>query len=220
MTKYAMVIDQQKCTGCAGCSIACKGENNIADGIFWSHYKQQTTGTFPNVKLEYISTLCNHCTDAPCVEVCPTTPKSMYKADNGMTKYNSDTCISCRMCERSCPYEQISFNAEAPTFDGKYETAKPLYTNPDRDLTAEGGTKGIRKQGHVEKCTFCDHRVANGQVPRCVETCPADARVFGDLDDPNSQVSRLINNNEYFVLQPETGAKPNVYYIKSYSPKA
>jgi len=214
-----MVIDQQKCVGCAGCSIACKGENNIADGIFWSHYKQVTTGTFPNVKLEYITTLCNHCTNAPCVNACPTSPKSMHKASNGMTLYNSDTCISCRMCEKSCPYQQISFNGDAPSFDGKAASDKPAYYNPDRDLTADGGTKGIRKKGNVEKCTFCDHRVANGVEPRCVEACPADARIFGDLDDPNSHASQLIKNNEYFVLQPESGAEPNVYYIKSYSPK-
>ncbi|MDW7673143.1 MAG: 4Fe-4S dicluster domain-containing protein [Bacillota bacterium] len=219
MTKYAMVIDQQKCTGCSGCSIACKGENNITDGIFWSHYEHKTSGTFPNVKLEFMATLCNHCTNAPCVAACPTTPKTMHKVNNGMTLYNSDTCISCRRCENSCPYKQISFNAEAPSFDGKYNTAEPLYTNPDRNLTAVGGTKGIRKKGNVEKCTFCDHRVANGVVPRCVEACPSDARVFGDLDDPDSGVSKLLKANSYVVRKPETGAEPNVYYIRAYSPK-
>lgn len=215
-----MVINQERCTGCAACSLACKGENNISDGIFWSHYEQSTTGTFPNVRCNYVSTLCNHCTKAPCVAVCPTSPKSMYKAANGMTKYNSDTCISCQMCKGACPYGEISFNADAPTFNGKSNSAKPLYYNQDRALTDNGGTKGIREKGNVEKCTFCDHRVANGQIPRCVEACPANARSFGDLDDPMSGVSQLVKNNDYFVRKPEAGAEPNVYYIKKFDPKA
>lgn len=206
-----MVIDLQKCVGCSACSIGCKMENNIPDGIFWSHYKQETEGTFPNVKLRYISTLCNHCTDAPCVKACPTSPKSTYKAENGMTLYNSDTCISCRACEFSCPYGQITFNA----VDAE---AKP-YHNPDRALTEKGGTQGLRKKGKVEKCTFCDHRVRNGVDPFCVETCPANARIFGDLDDPNSEVSQLVAKNANFVLKPEANTKPNVFYINSYGKK-
>lgn len=224
MTQYAMVIDLHRCSGCAACSIACKIENNVPDGIFWSHYTQITTGKFPDVKLQFITTLCNHCTNAPCVATCPTSPKSMYKAENGMTLYHHETCISCRQCERACPYGEISYNGEDPfaryrTGAGKLVTEVvggeviPYY-NPDRALSG----MGIRRAGKVEKCTFCDHRVANGELPFCVEACPARARIFGDLHNPESEVSKLLEKYESFRLKETSGANPNVYYIRQYNP--
>jgi molybdopterin-containing oxidoreductase family iron-sulfur binding subunit len=112
VTQYAMVIDLQKCVGCAACGIACKNENNVPDGIFWAHYIKETTGKFPNVKYQFIPTLCNHCKNAPGVAACPVTPKVMYKSENGATLHDVDRCIGCRRCEAACPYKVIPFNGE------------------------------------------------------------------------------------------------------------
>lgn len=220
-----MVINLEKCAGCAACSIACKNENNVPDGIFWSHYITETVGEFPNVTYNYISTLCNHCDDAPCVNACPLNPKAMYKSDNGITMHNHEACIGCRACEKACPYSVISFNETEPFGEWRSGDAAELtkkvggdiipYSNPDREITYAG----IRSAKKVEKCTFCDHRVANGEKPYCVDSCPANARTFGDLDDPNSEISKLLSNNKATVLLPNANTKPNVYYINKFDVK-
>jgi Fe-S-cluster-containing dehydrogenase component len=109
MPKYGYVIDLQKCAGCGACALACKSENNTrvrANGqsYNWGDYLIKTDGTFPNVKHTTLPVMCNHCTDAPCVENCPVTPKAMFKADDGTTLHNQDRCIGCRACQMSCPY--------------------------------------------------------------------------------------------------------------------
>ena len=102
MPKYAMVIDLQRCVGCGACSIACRNENNVSEGIYWSSKITETSGTFPNVRYHYRPTLCNHCSNAPCVTGCPT--KAMHKLDNGITMHDPDKCIGCQTCLKSCPY--------------------------------------------------------------------------------------------------------------------
>lgn len=229
MAKYAMVIDLHKCVGCSGCDLACKSENNTPVGINWSHHKIETTGKFPKVQYTYVPTLCNHCDDAPCVRVCPT--KAMHKEDEtGMTLHDADKCIGCKSCMLACPYDVISFNAkqaftewtDQKPFVAKAGNPKALidalgvpvpFYNPERSKTYEG----IRTKGIVEKCTFCDHRVKAGLMPHCVESCPADARIFGDLSDPSSRVSQLVNEYRPSVLKPEKGTHPNVYYIRDYN---
>lgn len=232
MPKYAMVIDLQSCVGCGACSIACRTENNVPDGIYWSNKITETYGTFPNVRYHYIPTLCNHCTDAPCAKGCPT--KAMHKLKNGITMHNPRKCIGCRYCMYNCPYEVIYFNWEAPhkywktsqaTIEGgsssplemlsKVNHGKKIpYSNPERaDTLPETRPKGV-----VEKCTFCDHRLRQGKIPFCVEACPADARIFGDLDNPNSKVNQLLGKFKPFRLKERLGTRPNVYYIRSFNP--
>lgn len=229
MAKYGMVIDLHKCVGCSACSIACKNENNVDTGMFWSHYLLETTGTFPNVKFQYVPTLCNHCEDAPCVRVCPTT--AMFKDENGLTLHEPDKCIGCKSCMQACPYDGvINFNKNKPhrrweesgaiiegcTSSGKDvqgRTGQKLpYYNPDRALTYEG----IRSKGIVEKCSFCDHRLKDGLNPYCVESCAAEARIFGDLDDPNSEINKVLARYSSQVLKPEKATKPRVFYVRGY----
>ncbi len=108
----AMVIDLQKCTGCGACTIACKNENNVQEGVAWAWHIIKTTGTFPNVRYEHIPTLCNHCKRAPCVRLCPT--GAMHKADGDITMHDHDKCIGCKSCIAACPYVVITPNTKTP----------------------------------------------------------------------------------------------------------
>jgi molybdopterin-containing oxidoreductase family iron-sulfur binding subunit len=226
---YAMVIDLHRCVGCAACDIACKSENNLPDDFHWSNHIIETAGVFPHVRYRYIPTLCNHCENAPCVTNCPTT--AMHKSEDGLTLHDPELCIGCRACQVSCPYGVIYFNEEAP--HGSYrqdaapaipgctatgpevaqKTGAPIPNyNPARAETYEG----VRSRGVVEKCTFCDHRLAKGELPWCVEACPAGARIFGDLNDPESPVRRALAKHTPRVLQREQGTRPKVFYIRDF----
>jgi len=231
--RLAMVIDLQKCVGCGACVIGCKNENNVKDGIAWASRIVRTSGKFPNVKYEYTPTLCNHCWNAPCVAGCPTA--AMHKAGGGITMHDPDRCIGCRYCIINCPYGVIHFNDEEehPFWsdethaieDGTPSAAEVVekvngreipYYNPARELSRKG--TGIRRRGIVEKCTFCDHRVVKGELPYCVEVCPANARIFGDLDDPNSEVNQILGRFPAYRLKEELGTSPRVYYVRSFNP--
>ena len=228
MANYAMVIDLHKCVGCAACDIACKTENNLDGDVHWSNHFTETKGTFPNVRYEYVPTLCNHCEDAPCVKVCPT--KAMHQNGNGIVLHNADKCIGCRSCQLACPYNVIHFNEEMqhekyredkPLMEGltasgkeiadKAKTPIPNY-NPEREKTYDG----IRRKGIVEKCNFCDHRVKEGKQPWCVEACPPGARIFGDLNDKKSKVNQLLGKYSAHQLLKSKGTKPKVFYIREF----
>lgn len=256
MSRYGMVIDLHKCSGCGACGIACKTENNTlnrSDTQFfnWADYYTKTEGAFPNTKYTILPVLCNHCTDAPCVAVCPVTPKAMFKSEDGLTLHNDDRCIGCRMCQNACPYSTtdysktnsqysvISFTGEAgkdfwkdtteviPNGTGSgAEVASKVGNNPPNGNVYEHPDyKPFRKAYITEKCILCDHRRKDGLEPYCVTSCPSGARVVGDFDDPNSEVSKLIaqyppkqlkNNKGEFLAAGELGTKPNVYYIREF----
>lgn len=253
MPKYGMVIDLQKCVGCGACAIACKTENNTQNRdngqtFNWADFLIETGGKFPDVKYTNRPVLCNHCTDAPCVEACPVTPKAMHKHDNGITMHNNERCIGCRLCQEACPYSAedvkeekaaysvISFNdfekethgfyrdttevIKGGTASGAEIAKKAGDTPPMRTMYKHTDYKSVRRKGIVEKCIFCDHRVKNGKDPYCVESCPASARVFGDLNDKYSNVSKLLKKHKSTVLKPEEGTQPNVYYIRNFQVKA
>lgn len=175
---YGMAIDLRKCVGCMSCSVSCKMENGVPFGVFRSWVNMTEKGDFPTVKRYYQPRLCNHCENAPCVEVCPV--KASYKREDGLVLIDKKKCIGCGYCVASCPY------------NARYMS---------------------KAQKVADKCTFCDHRVDNGGEPTCVKNCMGKARIFGDLNDPNSMISQLVSRNAVQVIKPEKGTKPQVFYI-------
>lgn len=200
--KYGMVIDLRRCIGCNACTIACKQQYGNPPGIFYSHVNITEVGKYPDARQVPLPVLCNHCDNPPCVDVCPT--GASQKQTNGMVTIDEDKCIGCRYCMVACPYNVRQFIGSEPV--GYY---------PEKGgLTAYEKVAYAQHQvGTVEKCSFCATRVAAGQLPACVLTCVGQARFFGDLDDPTSQVSQLIEKFDAKPLNPEAGTKPNVYYI-------
>ena len=230
--KLAMVIDLQRCIGCGGCSLACKTENNTPEGIFWSNKTTRTYGKYPNVNFEYIPTLCNHCENAPCVSVCPTA--AMHCTDGGIVNHDPSICIGCKACAVACPYGAVYVNKEKPhafwrnqdvallditssasEVKEKVKGSGTPYYNPARDKDTPG--TAIRPKGVPEKCNFCLHRIKQGQLPACVEACPCNARIFGDLNDPKSAVSRLLGKYRPARLKEHLGTSPKDFYIRSYN---
>lgn len=204
MMRYGMVIDLDKCMGCHTCSISCKMQNNVPDGMLWNRVVSvgdegldSVEGIFPNVKRKYIPIACQHCDNAPCQKACPV--GATYYDENGAVQIDYGRCIGCRYCMAACPYNVRVFN---------WQEAE---RHPD--FNYGDGVVPVRDVGVVEKCTFCKERTSEGLDPMCVECCPAEARVFGDLDNPNSEVSRLIRERNGEQLLKEKGTKPKVYYL-------
>lgn len=252
MKQYGMIIDLRKCVGCGACALACKTENNTSlrhDGQThnWADFLHETTGTFPDTQFRTLPVLCNHCSEAPCVEACPVVPKAMYKTEEGITMHNDDRCIGCRACQDACPYSMdevekdgasgeysvISYNEEGvpahPFFTSTEELIPGCSTSaaelvkiteaspPHRTDYFHSDYKNVRRDNIVEKCIFCDHRLKNNELPACVEACPADARIFGDLNDKSSEAAKLLKKYQNFVLKEKEGTSPNVHYIREYS---
>lgn len=259
MARLGMVIDLHKCTGCGACGIACKTENNTQDysnGRYynWANFYTYTTGKFPETKFVTIPTLCNHCSDAPCVAICPVTPKAMFKSEDGVTLHNDERCIGCQLCIDACPYSDksvesagvqysvINYNSDEEfthsfwrnksmwipncTSSGSEVSEKSGALPPNMNEFTHPDYEQVRRNGITEKCILCHHRTTKGELPHCVVSCPSQARVYGDFDDPQSEVYKLIaqyppkrlkNNKGEFLNDGESGTKPNVYYIREFN---
>lgn len=205
MTKYGMAIKLSRCMGCQTCTMACKMENNVPMGMLWnrvlvdgSDALDGATGEFPHLSRTYRPVACQHCENPACEKVCPT--GATYKAEDGAVLIDYANCIGCRMCMAACPYNVRVFNWNSPVRD-------PEFNYGDKDVP-------VRGKGVMEKCTFCKERTDRGQEPMCVVCCSQHARIFGDLDDPESEISKLVASGEATTLLPEFGTKPQVYYIK------
>ena len=200
--RYGMVIDLRKCVGCNSCTAACKQANATPPGIFWSKVLNYESGEYPQARLRFLPMLCMHCQEAPCLEACPT--GATYRGDGGLVLVNDDLCIGCRYCMMACPYEARSYNYNAP---------KAYYTGLELTEFEQAGYKGHPKSA-IEKCNFCQPRLQAGQQPACVVTCPSEARIFGDLDDPESQVAILVASGLAKPRLEEQGTRPSVFYIE------
>lgn len=203
---YVMLVDTKRCIGCHTCAMACKLENNLPDGIWWNRTltvggknMDTPTGAYPNLMMGYITLACQQCENPACVKVCPV-GATWKDEETGIVMQDPDKCLGCRYCMVACPYTGVrQFNFEEPQF----ATGLPV-----------GSADAMQHQENtVEKCTFCAHRVAKGEEPACVEVCPARARHFGDLNDPDSEVSQLLRTRSSFRLLEEKGTEPSVYFL-------
>jgi Fe-S-cluster-containing dehydrogenase component/DMSO reductase anchor subunit len=211
MTQWVMVADLERCVGCQTCAAACRHANATSPAVQWRKVLDIESGSYPNVSRTFVPTGCQHCADPPCMHVCPSTA-TRRRAD-GIVTIDYDICIGCAYCDVACPY-QARFKVDAPRF--AYDGAA---------LQNEIEREDPRRIGVAQKCTFCSDRIDFGlandltpgidatATPACVNSCIADALHFGELDDPNSNVSRLLREQRHFRMHEELGTEPGFYYL-------
>ena len=188
MSKFGMVIDLQRCVGCGVCALACKAENNTrnrADGqsYNWADFLLKTEGSFPNTIHTVLPVLCNHCSEAPCVENCPVTPKAMFKTPEGVTMHDQSLCIGCQACQGACPYSNLeldgrSFEGETYSvisFNAKDSDAQPYWSDHAEMIPGCTGS-GVETAKRSAAPTPALNRFAAGDVqplrkPGVVEKC-------------------------------------------------
>lgn len=222
--RWGMVIDLDRCTGCQACVVACHAENNVpvvgeaeaayGRSMHWIRIERYWEGEYPRIKARFMPVLCQQCTEAPCESVCPVF--ATYHSEEGLNAQIYNRCIGTRYCGSACPYKVRVFNWFDPEFP------EPLAEQLNPYVT-------VRSRGIIEKCTFCvqrirrskevahaeDRPVADGEIqPACVQTCPPEALVFGDLNDPDSRVSQLARSRRSFRLLDQLGTAPVVIYLK------
>jgi len=179
----AMVIVGDRCIGCDACYVSCKTDWDVPamkEAFRTKVFEVEGEDVNGNPTIGFLPTLCNHCDNAPCVDVCPT-GASFKRDEDGIVLVEPDMCIGCKACMVACPYDARYYNEEEQT---------------------------------VDKCTFCLPRISNGLDPACVTTCVGESRNFGDLNDENSNVSKMLKDaTGVFKLKEDEGTSPNVYYV-------
>jgi len=210
--RWAMAIDLPKCAqkeGCTKCIEACHVAHNVPESGTPAHriewiWKSTFDSAFPSERNEYqaarvknlaVPLFCNHCDNPPCVRVCPT--QATWKREDGIVMMDWHRCIGCRYCMAACPYGSRSFN----------------WVDPRPFIARQNPGFPTRTKGVVEKCNFCNERLAKGEMPACVMACPQSAMIFGDLSAANSQVRQALESRYAIRRKPELGTKPEVFYI-------
>jgi phenylacetyl-CoA:acceptor oxidoreductase subunit 1 len=208
--RWKMAIDLSTCIGCQYCVWACQATNDVPnDDMRWNVGFPERTENGTDF---FMTRPCLHCAEAPCVKVCPVGATWIRK--DGLVAMDYDRCIGCRYCEVACPYDVRRFNWSKQTKENPYH---PTWGSAEVER---------RARGVVEKCTFCSHRIDRGltqnltpgvdpeATPACVNACPVNARVFGDANDPQSPLSRFLDENDTFRLRVDFGTEPQVHYVR------
>lgn len=209
--RWGMVINLTRCVGCYACVLSCKTEHFLPPDVTWNRvmvFEAQ------DLNKQIYPTLCNHCRDPYCVEVCPT--GATQQREDGIVWVYPDICIGCRSCVMNCPYQVRVVN----------EKAKEYF--PNQGLTPFEEMRNRLyplQEGTPSKCNFCMERIDEGiehglkpgvdreATPACVNACPASARIFGDLDDDDSEPSMALRIGRGYQLKPDSGTDPCVYYV-------
>jgi molybdopterin-containing oxidoreductase family iron-sulfur binding subunit len=225
--RWGMAIDLDACTGCNACVAACYAENNIpvmgaeaaqrGRTMSWlriERFVEPRNTRTTAIDVRFVPMLCQHCDHAPCETVCPV--YATYHTDEGLNAQVYNRCVGTRYCSNNCPYKVRRFN----WFQSEFPEPLHLQLNPD--VT-------VRSQGVMEKCTFCVQRIQEGKdrakdekrpvrdgevVPACAQTCPGQAIVFGDLNDPGSRVSQLAGDPRGYRIFDGLNTRPAVTYLK------
>ncbi len=208
--RWAMAADLTKCApDCADCMVACHAMHNVPnfgnskDEIKWI-WKESFAAVFPAEAHAYSGeklqkfrppVFCNHCENPPCVRVCPT--RATFRRSDGIVMMDYHRCIGCRLCMAACPYGARSMN---------YRDPRPFISHMNPDFPT-------RAKGVVEKCNFCEERLARGIPPACVEACRQKALTFGDADDPRSEIRRLLKARFSLQRRAHLGTGPQIYYL-------
>jgi phenylacetyl-CoA:acceptor oxidoreductase subunit 1 len=211
MTRWAMVADLERCVGCQTCTAACRHANATSPAVQWRSVLDVEAGSFPDVKRTFVPVGCQHCADPPCMHVCPTTA-TRQRAD-GIVTIDYDICIGCAYCDVACPYQ------------ARFKITKEDFAYGDAGMQNEIEREDPARLGVAQKCTFCSDRIdfgienglAPGSDPRatpaCVNSCIADALHFGDVEDPNSNVSQLLRAHKSFKMHAELETSPGFHYL-------
>ncbi len=215
--RWGMVIDLTRCTGCNACVTACQAAHFIRPGVFWNRVMLSESGEFPLVTRQIMPVLCNHCDETVCVKVCPA--GATQQRDDGIVWIDSDKCVGCRYCVVACPYQARTYVSKEKRYLGILQS--------QTDFGKIGKEIYDHQNGVAEKCNYCMERIDQGlakglrpgidrdATPVCVNTCPASARHFGNLNDSESELCELIRKHGGATFHPEFGTDPSTYYIRS-----
>lgn len=212
--RWGMVIDLRRCIGCHACTVACVAENNLPPGVTYRTVPEVEDGDFPDVKRIFMPTNCMQCDKPPCAEAANSLiPGAMSKQADGIVEIDYAKMKGKKVFEaakKACPYTALYYDE-----GGNHTDATPAVQPYEKRSVSEYGKTWGRKQtrGNTRKCHFCTHRLEAGQLPACVSTCTGQAMHFGDLNDPESLVARLLRTNKATRMYTDRGTEPRLFYL-------